>query len=53
VVVGRGGLEAFVKVLEAHGNIVTSESPKKLAHHEPGAATAHLYSFLKDHFAWA
>ncbi len=52
VVVGPGGMEAFVKVLEENGNSVTAEKPKRLPHHEPGAATAHMYSFLKNHFAW-
>ncbi len=52
VVVGPGGMEAFVKVLEENGNSVTSEKPKRLPHHEPGSATAHMYAFLKNHFAW-
>lgn len=52
VVVGGGGLEAFIEVLERNGNIVTWDRPKRLPHHEPGAATPHMYSFLKDHFGW-
>lgn len=52
IVVGNGGLEAMVKVLEENGNSVTWERPRKLPHHEPGAASPHLYSFLKDHFGW-
>lgn len=52
IVVGQGGLEAFIQVLEQNGNSVTSERPRKLAHHEPGAAGPHLYAFLKDHFGW-
>lgn len=52
VVVGAGGMEAFLKVLEDQGNVVTWDKPKRLPHHEPGAATAHLYSFLKNHFGW-
>lgn len=52
IVVGAGGLEAFIKVLEENGNSVTFERPRKLAHHEPGAASPHLYAFLKDHFGW-
>jgi hypothetical protein len=52
VVVGNGGLEAFLEVLERNGNMVTWEKPKRLPHHEPGAATPHLYAFLKDHFGW-
>lgn len=53
IVVGRGGVEAFVEVLERNGNSVTWQMPKRLPHHEPGAATSHLYSFLKDHFGWS
>ncbi len=53
IVVGPGGVEAFKAVLEANGNIVTVDRPKKLPHHEPGGATAHLYAFLKNHFGWA
>lgn len=52
VVVGAGGLEAFIEVLERNGNVVTSDRPKRLPHHEPSTATPHLYSFLKDHFGW-
>ena len=52
VVVGAGGLEAFINVLEANSNSVTWERPKRLPHHEPGAASPHLYAFLKDHFDW-
>jgi hypothetical protein len=53
VVVGAGGLEAFIRVLEDNGNSVTWERPKKLPHHEPGAASPHIYSFLKNHFGWS
>lgn len=52
VVVGPGGVEAFIEVLEKNGNTATFERPKRLAHHEPGAAAPHLYSFLKNHFGW-
>lgn len=52
VVVGGGGVEAFVEVLEKNGNIVTFDRPKKLPHHEPGLATPHLFAFLKEHFDW-
>lgn len=52
VVVGPGGLENFVEVLTANQNDVTFDKPKKLAHHEPGAASPHLFSFLKNHFGW-
>jgi hypothetical protein len=53
VVVGGGGLDAFVEVLERNGNVVSAERPKRLPHHEPGAATPHIYAFLKDHFGWS
>ena len=53
VVVGAGGMEAFLRILEENGNVVTWERPKRLPHHEPGAATAHIYAFLKNHFGWA
>lgn len=52
VVVGAGGLEAFINVLQENQNAVTWERPKRLPHHEPGSASPHLYAFLKDHFAW-
>lgn len=52
IVVGAGGLEAFIEVLEQNGNAVTFERPKRLPHHEPGAAAPHLYAFLKNHFGW-
>jgi len=52
LVVGRGGMQAFTEVLEANGNAVTSEAPKRLPHHEPGGAAPHLYAFLKNHFGW-
>lgn len=53
IVVGNLGMDAFLKVLESHGNVVTFDKPKRLAHHEPGLATAHIYSFLKKHFGWS
>jgi hypothetical protein len=52
VVVGPGGLEAMLAVLEKHGNEVSWERPRKLPHHEPGGAAPHLYAFLKNHFGW-
>ncbi len=52
VVVGPTGVETFKQVLEANGNIVSVERPKKLPHHEPGHASPHIYSFLKNHFGW-
>ena len=53
VVVGANGMEAFFKILEDQGNVVTADKPKRLPHHEPATATAHIYSFLKNHFGWA
>ena len=53
VVVGGGGMEAFIEVLERNNNVVTSEKPKRLPHHEPGMAAPHLFSFLKNHFGWS
>lgn len=52
LVVGRGGMQAFIQVLEENSNVVTSEEPKRLPHHEPGGAAPHLYAFLKNHFGW-
>jgi pimeloyl-ACP methyl ester carboxylesterase len=53
VVVGNLGMDVFKEILEKQGNVVTYDKPKRLAHHEPGSATAHIYSFLKNHFGWA
>jgi alpha-beta hydrolase superfamily lysophospholipase len=53
IVVGNLGMEVFKEILEKQGNAVTTEKPKRLPHHEPGAATAHIYSFLKNHFGWS
>ena len=52
VVVGARGLEAFIEVLERNHNNVTWEKPTRLPHHEPALATAHIFSFLKNHFNW-
>jgi len=52
IVVGKGGLEAMVEILESNSNVVTVERPTKLPHHEPGMASPHLYAFLKNHFGW-
>ena len=52
VVVGNLGMEAFLEVLERNKNQVSWEKPKRLPHHEPSAATPHIYSFLKHHFGW-
>ena len=52
IVVGAKGLEAFIEVLEKHNNKVTWEKPSRLPHHEPALATAHIFSFLKNHFQW-
>ncbi len=53
VVVGGGGMDLFVQVLEEHCNSVTFEKPKRLPHHEPGAATPYLWAFLKSQFGWS
>jgi predicted esterase len=52
VVVGPGGMEAFAEVLQKNQNQVSLERIKRLPHHEPAAATPHLYAFLKNHFDW-
>lgn len=52
IVVGGGGLESFIEVLERNNNSVTFDKPKRLPHHEPGAASPYIYSFLKNHFGW-
>ena len=52
IVVGNRGMEVFQEILEKQGNVVTFDKPKRLPHHEPGNATAHMYSFLKNHFGW-
>lgn len=52
VVVGAGGMEEMRRVLTDAGNTVSTEAPKRLPHHEPGHATAHLYAFLKKELGW-
>lgn len=47
VVVGQGGMEAMVFMLENLGNYVTSSEPKKLPHHDPALASSHIFHFLK------
>jgi hypothetical protein len=53
IVVGAGGLQAFIDILSINNNAVTFDRPGRLPHHEPGAATPHLFAFLKNHFGWA
>lgn len=48
MVVGDDGMERFAKQLEAQGNHVSFEKPKKLAHHVPENAAPHVKKFLKD-----
>ncbi|EQC50953.1 alpha/beta hydrolase [Bacteriovorax sp. DB6_IX] len=48
VVVGKDGSERLVEFLEEQGNHVTIEKPKRLAHHMPELAAAHIKKFLKD-----
>jgi hypothetical protein len=52
VVVGAGGMEALAFDLEAKGNTVTKQEPKKLSHHEPSMAASYVYNFLKKEFNW-
>lgn len=52
IVVGAGGMQAFLEVLEKNQNNISWEMPKRLAHHEPALATAHIYAFLKSYFDW-
>jgi pimeloyl-ACP methyl ester carboxylesterase len=52
IVVGNLGMEVFQEILEKQGNVVSTDKPKRLPHHEPALATAHIYSFLKNHFGW-
>lgn len=47
VVVGEGGMKAFQEALEANGNNVSSNEPKRLPHHEPSMASTHIFHFLK------
>ncbi|MBY0516802.1 MAG: alpha/beta fold hydrolase [Bacteriovoracaceae bacterium] len=53
MVVGAGGMDSMAKVLEEHGNQVTTYAPKKLAHHEPTLAAPHLHAFLKQELGWS
>jgi pimeloyl-ACP methyl ester carboxylesterase len=47
IVVGQYGQEYLADLLKHFGNDVTSESPKKLPHHTPEAAAAHINSFIR------
>ena len=47
LVVGKDGDVRFKEFLEAHGNIVELERPKKLAHHMPEHAAPHIKKFFK------
>lgn len=51
-VVGAGGLQMMVENLQSLGNTVSFYEPKRMPHHEPSAATPHIFSFLKAHFGW-
>lgn len=48
IVVGKNGTEKLAEQLESHGNNVTIEKPKKLAHHQPELAAAHVKKFIID-----
>ncbi len=47
-VVGKDGTERLAEFLEGQGNIVSVEKPKKLSHHMPELAAAHIKKYLKD-----
>lgn len=51
VVVGEGGMKALQERLESFGNDVSIQEPKRLAHHEPGMASTHIFHFLKKELA--
>ncbi len=48
LVVGEGGVQRLVEVLEKHGNTVTVDEPSKLAHHTPEAAAGFIKKHLKS-----
>lgn len=52
VVVGEGGMEALEFELKKLNNDVTSVEPRKLPHHEPGMAAAHIYHYLHNELNW-
>jgi predicted esterase len=47
LVVGEGGVQRLVEVLETHGNQVSVDEPTKLPHHTPEAAAGHIKKYLK------
>jgi hypothetical protein len=48
LVVGDDGMERFEARLSELGNIVTTEKPTKLPHHEPQLAAGHIKKYLKN-----
>jgi predicted esterase len=50
MVVGADGTEVLAQFLTQQGNEVSLFKPKRLAHHEPQMAAAHLFAFLKQEF---
>lgn len=48
-VVGADGAERLQQMLQAQGNKVILEKPKRMPHHQPELAAPHLKKFLKDH----
>lgn len=52
LVVGKGGMQALEKNLEELDNIVTSQEPKRLPHHEPSMAASYINAFLRKELNW-
>jgi hypothetical protein len=50
VVVGKGGMAALAETLERNGCEVTMDEPKKLPHHQPELAAAHVFSFIRKNY---
>lgn len=48
LVVGKTGTEELAQHLRDQGNNVSIEKPRKLSHHLPEMAAAHIKKFLKD-----
>ena len=50
MVVGKGGVENLASILK--DNDISIEQPKKMPHHQPDMAAAHINSFLKKELSW-
>lgn len=48
MVVGKSGTEELAELLSNLNNDVTFERPRKLPHHQPDMAAAHIKKYLKD-----